>query len=73
VTDPTCWLHYVLYGLLIGGLFSNSFVVNEASLVAFCVAASVAIHSLTLLSKQAMDGQKFNLFLISLVTMGLLR
>lgn len=66
-------MHYAMYGLMVGGLFSNSFVVNESSLVAFCVTTSVTLHAYSAMTKTSAEGRKKLHFLLILVLLGLLR
>jgi hypothetical protein len=62
-----------MYGLMVSGLFSNSFVVNEASLVAFCVTTSAAIHAYSILTKSSPEAKRSWHFVLTLVLLGLLR
>jgi hypothetical protein len=62
-----------MYSFLICGLFSNSFVVNEASLVAFCVATSSVLHAYNVLSKSGQENKRSLHFVVTLLLLGLLR
>ena len=73
VTDAVGWMHYAMYGLMVGGLFSNSFVVNESSLVAFCVTTSVTLHAYSAMTKTSAEGRKNLHFLLVLGLLGLIR
>ena len=73
VSDVISWLHYLMYCFSICGLFSNSFVVNEASLVAFTVATSVVLHAYKVLSKPCQETRRTLHFVLVLFLLGLLR
>ena len=62
-----------MYGLLVCGLFSNSFVVNESSLIGFCVTTSVTLHAYVVLVKSGQEERRGRHFLLALVLMGLTR
>ena len=73
VSDVVAWLHYLLYFILISGFFSNSFVVNEDSLVAFCVATSALLHAYNVLVKSEQETNRSWHLVLTLLLLGLLR
>ena len=68
-TDKASLLHYLLCCFLFCGTFSNSFVVEEASVYHFCVITSLS--SFLLLTR--CRGKKVVMFAVVLIAMGIIR
>jgi hypothetical protein len=62
-----------MYSLYMCGLFSNSFVVGESSLLAFCVATSALLHAFNVLAKSGPETRRSLHFVLTLFFLGLLR